>query len=154
KLKLTFTNTGDKPIKLDAYDLPFRIQFHCHGPGPDSVKKDRGEIDRIAKAPTEKDYPVLQPGKSWSPGWTPAFPGDIPDGTGALAAYYLRKPGIFKLRMTVYNQYAPHVQGAAEGTKLVESNELELEVREKAPSGKVEPKRGGVVRPLEPGRLR
>jgi hypothetical protein len=136
KLKLTFTNTSDKPIKLDAYDLPFRIQFHCHSPGPDSIKKDLELIDRIAQLPTEKDYPALQPGKSWSPSWTPEFPGDIPDGTGAVAAYYLRKPGIFKLRMTVYDQYAPHVKGAAEGTKLVESNELELKVRERLLPGR------------------
>ncbi len=39
KLKLTFTNTGDKPIKLDAYALPYRIKFQCDGPSPDSIKK-------------------------------------------------------------------------------------------------------------------
>lgn len=136
KLKLTFTNTGDKPVKLDAYALPYRIKFQCDGPGPDSVKKLLVYVDMAFNPPTEKDYPVLQPGKSWSPGWTPAFPGDIPDGVGTGAAYSLRQPGTYKLRMTVYDNYAPHVEGAAPGTKLVESNELELKVHEKAPSGK------------------
>jgi RNA polymerase sigma factor (sigma-70 family) len=131
KLKLTFTNTGDKPIKLDAHNLPFRIQFHCHGPSPDSVKRELEYVDVALKSPTEEDHPVLQPGKSWSPTRTPSFPGDIPDGDGTIAAYYLRKPGTYKLRMTLYDKYAPHVEGAEEGTKWLESNELELKVREK-----------------------
>jgi hypothetical protein len=138
KLKLTFTNTSDKPIKLDAYALPFRIQFHLIGPGPDSVKKHLVYVDLAFKPPTEKDYPVIQPGKSWSPSWTPTFPGDIPDGWGAIAAYYLRQPGIYKLRMTVYDKYAPHVEGAPGGTKWLESNELELTVRAKE-DGKAQP---------------
>jgi RNA polymerase sigma factor (sigma-70 family) len=142
KLKLTFTNTGDKPIKLDAYALPYRIKFQCDGPGLDSVKKHLGYVDLAFIPPTEKDYPVLQPGKSWSPGWTPAFPGDIPDGAGVIAAYSLRQPGTYKLRMTVYDRYAPHVAGAAAGTKWLESNELELKVREKAPAGKGDAAKG------------
>jgi RNA polymerase sigma factor (sigma-70 family) len=131
QLKLTFTNTSDKPIRLDAYILPYRIKFQCDGPGPDSVKKQVLYVDMVLKPPTEKDYPVLQPGQSWSPSWTPAFPGDIPDGVGAVAAYSLRQPGSYKLRMTVYDKYAPHAEGATEGTKWLESNELELKVRKK-----------------------
>ena len=142
QLKLTFTNTSDKPIKLDAYALPIRIQFRCHGPSPDSIKTDLFYLDELSIPPTEKDYPVLQPGESWSPSWTPKFPGDIPDGAGTRVAYSLRQPGTYKLRMTVYDRYAPHVEGAPDGTKLFESNELELKVREKAPSGKVEPAKG------------
>lgn len=145
KLKLTFTNTGDKPIKLDAYALPYRIKFHYHGPSPDSVKKQLVYVDQVLKPPTAKDYPVLQPGTSWSPSWAPAFPGDIPDGVGTIAGYSLRQPGTYKLRMTVYDTYAPHVEGAADGTKWLESNELELMVREKAPGGKVEPAKGLAV---------
>src|SRR5262249_32087642 len=90
---------------------------------------------RAMKPPTEQDYPVIQPGQSWSPTWTPEFPGDIPDGWGAIAAYSLGQPGTYKLRMTVYDQYCPHCEGAADGAKLVESNELALQVREKAPAG-------------------
>jgi RNA polymerase sigma factor (sigma-70 family) len=131
KLKLTFTNTSDKPIKLDAYALPYRIKFQCDVPSPDSIKKVLVYVDMAFKPPTEKDYPVLEPGKSWSPSWTPSFPGDIPDGDGTIAAYYLRQPGIYKLRMTLYDKYAPHVEGSVEGTKWLESNELELKVREK-----------------------
>jgi RNA polymerase sigma factor (sigma-70 family) len=131
KLKLTFTNAGDKPVKLDAYLLPTRIEFHCQGPGPDSVKKVLELIDAgAAKPATEKDYPVIPPGKSWSPSWMPAFPGDIPEGPGAVAGYWLRQPGTYKLRMTVYDRYAPHVEGATKGTKLYESDELEVKVRE------------------------
>jgi RNA polymerase sigma factor (sigma-70 family) len=143
QLKLSIINTSDKPIKLDAYALEFRIKFQCDGPSPDSVKKQVLYLDMVLGPPTEKDYPVLQPGKSWSPIWLPAFPGDIPDGIGTIAAYSLRQPGIYKLRMTVYDTYAPHVEGAAEGTKLFESNVLEVKVREeKAPPGKVEPAKG------------
>lgn len=37
--------------------------------------------------------------------------------------------------MTVYDKYAPHVEGSVEGAKWLESNELELKVREaKAPA--------------------
>jgi hypothetical protein len=110
--------------------LPYRIKFECAGPRPESAKK-HWFVDVAPKPPTEEDYPVLQPGESWSPSWTPAFPGDIPDGTGTTAAYYLRQPGIYKLRMTVYDKYAPHVEGTKAGTRLLESNELELKVREK-----------------------
>jgi len=131
KLKLTFTNTSDKPIKINAYALPYRIKFCCDGPSPDSVKKLLVYVDMLIPPPTEKDYPVVQPGKSWSPSWTPSFPGDIPDGIGTIAAYYLRQPGIYKLRMTVYDNYAPHAEGSIEGTKWLESNELDLKVREK-----------------------
>jgi hypothetical protein len=143
QLKLTFMNTGDKPIKLDAYALPYRIKFQCDGPGPDSVKKQVIYVDMVLKPPTENDYPVLQPGKSWSPSWVPAFPGDIPDGVGTIAAYSLRQPGTYKLRMTVYDKYAPHGEGAAEGTKWLESNELELKVRGKE-DGKAQPEDGAV----------
>jgi hypothetical protein len=129
-LKLTFTNDTDKPIKLNAYALPYRIQFECAGPRPENAKK-HWFMDVALKPPTEDDYPVLQPGKSWSPTWTPAFPGDIQDGAGTTVAYYLRQPGIYKLRMTVYDKYAPHVEGAKAETKWLESNELEFKVREK-----------------------
>jgi hypothetical protein len=41
----------------------------------------------------------------------------------------VRQPEVYKLRMTVYDHYAPHVEGAARGTKLLASNVLELKVR-------------------------
>src|SRR5438445_2198107 len=37
KLKLTFTNVSDKPIKLNAHVLEWRMGFRCTGPSPDSV---------------------------------------------------------------------------------------------------------------------
>src|SRR6266852_303560 len=71
KLKLTFTNGSDKPIKLNAYALQFRMGFRCIGPSPDSVHTSLEYVQRQALAPpSAKDFHLLQPGKSWSPNWT------------------------------------------------------------------------------------
>jgi RNA polymerase sigma factor (sigma-70 family) len=131
KLKLTFTNTSDKPIKLNAYALPYRIKFQCDGPSPDSIRKLTVDVDLIVKSPTKEDYPVLQPGKSWSPNWTPCFPGDIPDGYGKVVGYILRQPGTYTLRMTLYENLRAGDEAQAEQAVWLESNELELKVREK-----------------------
>jgi hypothetical protein len=88
-------------------------------------------VDMILKLPTKEDYPVLQPGKSWSPNWTPSFPGDIPDGFATIAAYSLHQPGTYKLRMTLYENLRAGDEAQAEQAVWLESNELELKVREK-----------------------
>jgi hypothetical protein len=72
-----------------------------------------------------------QPGKSWSPNWTPSFPGDIPDGYGKVVGYILRQPGTYKLRMTVYENLRAGDEAQAEQAVWLESDELELKVREK-----------------------
>ncbi len=125
KLKLTFTNTSDKPIKLDPYALPFRIGFRCEGPRPDSVHKLTVYVDTALES---QDSPVLQPGKSWSPKWTPSFPGDIPDGVGKVVGYVLRDLGLYKLRMTVYENLSAGDEPRTERTPWLVSNELELKV--------------------------
>ena len=51
KLKLTFTNVSDKPIKLNAYDLRWRMGFRCSGPSPDSMHTILELVDRQALAP-------------------------------------------------------------------------------------------------------
>jgi RNA polymerase sigma factor (sigma-70 family) len=130
-LKLTFTNVSDKPIKIDAYALQFRLGFRCNGPSPDSVQKSVGEIDLVAPAPTAKDSPVLQPGKSWSAAWAPSFPGDMWQGFGQIAIYTLREPGTYKLRVTLYENMLHADQAEADRTPWLESNELELKVRAK-----------------------
>jgi RNA polymerase sigma factor (sigma-70 family) len=124
KLKLTFTNVTDKPLRLDltdtsaglnTHDVRFRVKFRCTGPSPDSVGTVVEEISRPPlKAPAEKDFPVLQPGKSWSPDWAIDFPGDVPDGPDRNVGYTLRKPGTYRLSFTCGG---------------VESNELELTVK-------------------------
>ncbi len=126
QLKLTFTNVSDKPIKLNAYDLRWRMGFRCTGPSPDSVHTDIELVHRQKlPPPVAKDYPLLEPGKSWSPEWTHSFPGDIQQETAKNVGYRLRKPGTYKLRFTYGN--------LAEGTWTgsLESNELELKVGKK-----------------------
>jgi RNA polymerase sigma factor (sigma-70 family) len=128
KLKLTFTNVSKKPIKLNAYDLRLRLGFRCTGPSPDSVKTIIEEVKRPAlPPPSPKDFPSLQPGKSWSPTWTHSFPGDIPQQIAKVVGYKLRKPGTYKLRFT----YANLKQGDDTWTGSLESNELELKVLKK-----------------------
>jgi RNA polymerase sigma factor (sigma-70 family) len=132
KLKLTFTNISDKPIKLNAYALPFRMEFRCTGPSPDTLQKLTVYVERAGLAPpVEKDAPLLQPGKSWSPSWTRSFPGDIEEGVGIVFSYTLRKPGTYKLGLTLYEAVMVGNEAQAKRTPWLESNELELKVRAK-----------------------
>ena len=134
KLRLTLTNVSDKAIKLNAFALPFRIKLRCVGPSPDSIRELIEYVDRRAlKPPTEEDHPLLQPGKSWSPNWTPSFPGDIPDGGGKVVGYILCQPGTYKLRVILYEKPFAGDEKEAELTRWLESNEFELKVREKKP---------------------
>jgi hypothetical protein len=78
--------------------------------------------------PAAKDSPVLQPGQSWSPSWARFFPGDIEEGFGKAVSYTLRKPGRYKLRLTLYENLLHGNE--AERARWLESNELELKVTE------------------------
>ena len=57
KLKLTFTNVGDKPIKLNAYDLRWRMGFRCTGPSPDGIHTIIELVDRKALATQSQGFP-------------------------------------------------------------------------------------------------
>jgi len=132
KLKLTFTNVSDKSIKLNAYLLEWRMGFRCTGPSPDSVHTGIVEVEILLAPPAAKDFPVLQPGKSWSPSWTPSFPGDIPREPDKIIGYSLGEPGTYKLRFTYENLKradGPLANGTWTGS--LESNELELKVLKK-----------------------
>jgi len=142
-LKLTFTNNTDRPIKLDAYVLQWRMGFRCDGPTADSVKRNVEYIRRPANflpTPVAEESPVLQPGKSWSPEWTRSFPGGIADGFDKGFDYALRTPGTYKLRVTLYENLIAGDEPQAKRTVCLESNELELTVREKD-DGKVREKK-------------
>ena len=149
KLKLTFTNVSDKPIKLNAYDLRWRLGFRCTGPSPDSVHTDIELVSRMElKSPAAKDYPLLEPGKSWSPEWTHSFPGDIQQETAKNVGYRLRKPGTYKVRFTYENlKKADGPLAQATWTGSLESNELELKVRKKE-EAKTKPEGGKAVKVL------
>ena len=131
KLKLTFANTSDKPIKLNAYALPYRVELRCIGPTSDSVGKRTAHIDLVLKAPTEEDSPVIQPGKSWSSKWTPSFPDGIPDGYGKINSYTLRKPGTYKLRFILYEDLFGADSQKGKPLVWLESNEFDLKVLDK-----------------------
>ncbi|MBI1914878.1 MAG: sigma-70 family RNA polymerase sigma factor [Planctomycetes bacterium] len=124
KLRLTFTNVSDRPVRLNVTDraikpsthsVQYRVRFRCTGPGPGSVEALVEEIKRPPlPPPAAVDFPVLQPGKSWSPAWAIAFPGELMEGPFRGVLYRLRKPGTYKLRCTHED---------------LESNELELTVK-------------------------
>ena len=98
KLTFTFTNTSDKPIKLDAYDLAWsRLKLDVTGPDGESVRilGRRPNVEREMVAPTEKDFPTVEPGQSWTyPGWAP-FPGIF-----RHQEYLLLKPGDYRVKAT------------------------------------------------------
>jgi RNA polymerase sigma factor (sigma-70 family) len=128
KLKLTFTNVSDKPIKLNAHAMLYRLLFDAKEPEPGSLKILFGELDIEFQPPVAKDFPVLAPGKSWSPIWTHSFPGDIAH-KGGFTFCEIRKSGVYKLRYTYENQKQDNL-GLAKGswTGRLPSNELVLTI--------------------------
>jgi hypothetical protein len=135
KLKLTFTNVSDQPLKLNTYDFKLsQIRGEVNAPDDPSVTSQRFGVDR-AKAPTPNasDFPVIQPGKTWVYQDKLAFPGGLPDGASMVTVYTVRKPGVYRLRFT----YKPVADGAGEGAKgswtgQVVSSELKITVKQNA----------------------
>ena len=100
-LRLTFTNVGDKPIKLNAYDFGWvLIRGEVKATPPDSVESRRASADRIPAPPKAADFPEIKPGKSWSFDMDLTFPGPVPQGGNVMAFYYVRKPGEFRIKFT------------------------------------------------------
>jgi hypothetical protein len=147
KLKLSFTNVSDKPIKLNAYVLRWRMGFRCVGPSPESVQTmvvfDKLPANHMP-APVAGDYPVLKPGKSWSPGWTLPFPGEINEGPAKSVVYTLRKPGTYKLRVILYDKVLTAGEANTKKTLWLQSNMLELKVRDKE-AAKPQPEGGAAA---------
>jgi hypothetical protein len=92
---VTFTNVGKKPVKLDLYAaIPYgRLTLKATGPKADSVREQRLMIEYQMDAPTPRDYPTIQPGKSVTMPFKPRFPGRL--GTKQIA---LMHPGVYELQ--------------------------------------------------------
>lgn len=91
---LTFTNTGDTPLKLSTYN-PARelLQLDITGPDPSSVVVQPVIMRGVMRAPTAEDYPVLKPGERWTTRIT--FPGVL-----GRKSYILQTPGVYRLHCT------------------------------------------------------
>jgi len=120
KLKLTFTNASDKPIKLNAYDFRLsQIRGAVKPPDNQDVKVRRVGVDRAKlPPPTAGDFPVIQPGKTWAYELL-TFPGPVPDGASMISVYTVLKPGLYRLTFT----YKP-VAGLTDEAKGSWSGEL------------------------------
>lgn len=95
QVTLTFTNTGDAPMKLNTYELIYaRLQLEITGPDASSVLPQRSQYLRRPVRPTEADFPMLQPGKSW----TMAMPITFPEEEIGDIHYILQRTGVYHLR--------------------------------------------------------
>ncbi len=130
KLTLNFTNVGVEPIKIDAWDLPFRnIRIDVIGPNGKPMELQHALVERgMMPNPTKGDYPVIVPGKSWSMTVKPRFPGDFGFEKAVIA-----EAGEYRLKVTYENkplpdtgEYKPLVKGSWTG--IVASNEVVINV--------------------------
>lgn len=125
KLALRFTNTSDKPIRLNACQMEWYL-LKLNVTGPDKTSVQYYVIPRIApppRQPTEKDCPILKPGQSWTPG----VPVHLPGGLGNRV-WRLRHPGDYRLTVN-YTCSARHPRVRKDvWTGSVTSNELTLKV--------------------------
>jgi hypothetical protein len=124
-LILTFTNVGDKPVKLDTYDLPYRnFKLTITGPNAKSVRIVDLDQERKRRAPIVEDFPEIRPSGSWFPKTVIDFPGDI----GAVS-YALLEPGEYRVNAVYANpQVQESVFAAGSWTGSVTSNEIVLNV--------------------------
>ncbi len=137
KLKLTFTNTSDKPIKLDVFALEAeRIDLVIKGPREKSVVKAARRKAPELQEPTDKEFPVIAAGKTWTCDLNVAFPCDVGD-----SYYAIQEPGEYRLRVTYEHapeaavDYAALVKGSWDGRAV--SNEVAVKCAE--PGGLAEP---------------
>ncbi len=139
KLKATFTNVSDKPIKLDAWQIGTRnLQFKVIAPEAQSIPTQT-VAGRVGQKPPVKasDFILLKKGESWS---VPeqSFPEEyMPVGiifTGTK--YTLDKPGEYRLQYIYAHPKEmddPLAAGSWVGT--VSSNELVLKVKKAKEAG-------------------
>lgn len=96
RLTLSFINTGRMKIKLIAYELEWdRITFNVTGPDPKSVEALKRKLDRDVPRPRDKDFPVIDPSRSWIAPWQPKLPG----GVGPVSYKFLQ-PGEYHVTAT------------------------------------------------------
>ncbi|MBL8798152.1 MAG: hypothetical protein JNM56_29920, partial [Planctomycetia bacterium] len=136
KLSLVFTNVGDRPIKLDVYDLVWRhLRMDLTGPDAESIGVTRQLVEWSKRAREARDYPTLQPQQRYEANAIITLPGQVAivDPQAAPGTYYqnfaFRKPGAYRLLLT----YAcPQVDGNPlakdSWTGVVASNEVVLMV--------------------------
>lgn len=126
-LKLTFTNVGGKPLKLNTYPVETWGRFgnYLRAVGPDGKELTRFPIPPPAPpaGPRAEQFPMLQPGSSWQ--YSISFP---------TAHYRLNATGEYRIRAGyVGNEAAtPHPAPAfAKGswTGKLDSNEVVLTVK-------------------------
>ena len=95
KVTLTFTNTGDEPLKLNTYDLQCsRLQLSITAPDEGSISLDHDLPVKDMPPPRSADFPILQPGTTW----TMARPISFPDDVIGNACYVLQHTGVYHLR--------------------------------------------------------
>jgi RNA polymerase sigma factor (sigma-70 family) len=135
KLQFTFTNVGDKPLKLDMSPLPYLVgtELEVTGPDPKSVRFVRKEAEFQLRAARAEDFHLLKPGEKWTR--TIHFPTE----EFCWGHYYLLKPGEYRIRATYKlpkESPTPLAKGSWTGT--VFSNPFVLKVLRNP-----EPDRGG-----------
>jgi hypothetical protein len=92
KLRLTFCNVGDKPLKLDTYDLVWwNLHFSISGP---LVLTSERMVKREVRAAVAADFPTLEPNQKHVLEGI-AFPGEV-----GWHVYDLRPPGQFSIRVS------------------------------------------------------
>lgn len=127
KLTLTFTNVSTKPVKLNTYRWGLVLtRLDVKGPDAESVREGRVRFMLIANAPKPEDFPVLEPGKSWTDKYQPSFPGLF-----GQVSYILLKPGEYRVT-AVYTCTELHQKQSALAagcwTGIVTSNEIVLKI--------------------------
>lgn len=98
---LTFTNTGNAPLRLNTYELTSRLQMSIIGP-PDLNGRQTNVIQvpcplfttSILLPPSANDFPVLPSGKSWSIAVPISFPYEDIGGIH----YLLQSTGVYHVR--------------------------------------------------------
>jgi RNA polymerase sigma factor (sigma-70 family) len=125
-LTVTFTNVGKQPLRVDVWDFPWR-NFLVEATGPDahSVTMKATSFTRMKVFPPgPEDFPLLQPGQSWSSTLSVDVAGNFLDNLLAL-----RQPGRYRLTLVYTNAQAMDL-GFAEsvGVGTLRSNEMVLDV--------------------------
>ena len=137
ELKLTFTNVGEQPIKVDRFDLALNhLSLTVIGPDAEAVRIDSFLLQRFrTPTPNADAYPVLKP-KDRSSAGVYSVPGVL-DLDNKRQTIVLRKPGEYRVKFAYHNATQAKNEFSADSWigELV-SNELVLKVNP-ADSGEV-----------------
>ena len=129
KLRFIFRHVGDKPIKLNAYDMVWsHLKLNVTGPDKESVRRVKRLVEREMPWPQERDFPTLSHGRFMP--YEASFPG-----TFGMFEYYLLKPGKYRIKVTydaalpAWLEKSTRELGAGCWEGSVTSNEITLTVR-------------------------